>query len=161
VAGDLEHGGVPSGAVELHFRKGEPALKVALGARNEQRVAQHGANRGGEREGQPERDFFRRHPPEHPQERDVALGDGFVEPVLLKEIPVLGVADPRQVCVEQNRERALVHTGGEQISLRGGRDKPAENQRAQPDHACSAASARPRWLNECFVAESSSAKVWQ
>ena len=113
VAGDLEHRGIACGSLEFHLGEGKTALEVAFGARDEERIAQHRANGGREREGDFERHLFGDHAPEHFQQRDVALCDGFKEPVLLEEFLVLGMPDPRQMGMEQNRERALVHTGGE------------------------------------------------
>ena len=87
-------------AVDLAAGQGDEPVEVALVAGDEQLVAHHRDERRGERHRQPVLDAVAQQPVEHPDDRDVGLGQRLEEPVLLEERRVLGMTDVGQMGVE-------------------------------------------------------------
>ena len=75
-------------------------VEVALVAVDEQLVAHHRDERRRQRHREPVLDAVAQQAVEHPDDRDVGLGQRLEEPVLLEEVRVLGVADVGKVRVE-------------------------------------------------------------
>lgn len=88
------------------------SLEVAQVSLLEQLVAQHRAERGSEGNREFEGDAVVHQPAQHAQERQVGLGDGLEEPILLEKILVLRMPDEREMGVEKEGEG----TGRFQIS---------------------------------------------
>ena len=75
----------------------------------EQRVRQHGDERGRKAHGDAEVHAVLHQPVKDIDERDVGLGDGLVEPVLFEELFVLRVPHIGQMAVQHQREISFFH----------------------------------------------------
>ena len=105
-------GRVVPGAVDLLLGELAQLVEAPRVARHEQLVAQHRHQRRRHRERDAERDVLVGGPVEDPQQRQVGLGDGLVEPVLLQEVLVLRVAHEGEVGVQVERDVAENVLGG-------------------------------------------------
>ena len=98
---------VPVRAVNLFFRQFQQGLEVPHVTVLQQRVEQHRAEGGGERQRQPCVHAVAQPAVHDLNEREISFGKGFEEPVFFKKMLVLGVPNEREMRVEDEREVAL------------------------------------------------------
>ena len=103
--------------MDFLFREFDEAFEVALVTVLQQRIEQHGAKRGRERERQARVHAVAQPAVHDLNQRDVGFGDGFKEPVFLQKLVVFRMAHKRQMRVEDEREIAL-HWAKNQWSFR-------------------------------------------
>ncbi len=109
-AGQLGKPGVAPGAFDLALGQLQQAFQVGEVAGLQQRVAQHLRQAGGNRQGQAERHPVALQPLEDRQQRQVGLGNGLVEPVLLQEALGFRMAHERQVGVQHQGQVPADHS---------------------------------------------------
>ena len=104
--GQFVEGLLPMGAVDFLSRECDQVVEVPLIPCLQQRVSQHRAERGRQR--QRETGFEAIRPPtlEELQQGHVGFRNGLEQPVLFQEPVVLGVPDKRQVCVKDKSKVA-------------------------------------------------------
>src|SRR6266571_2551117 len=98
---------VPVRAVNFFFRQLQQGLEVPHVTVLQQRVKQHRAEGGGERQGQPCVHAVAQPAIHDLNERQISFGEGFEEPVFFEKMLVLRVPNERQMRVEDEREIAL------------------------------------------------------
>ena len=89
------------------LRECDELRKMPLVAREQQRVAQHVAERRRHRHREAKRHAFFREAKEHVHERQIRLRDRLEEPVLFQKMLMLRVAHERQVRVEKKRQHGF------------------------------------------------------
>ena len=94
-------------AVDFLFGQLDQAFEVAQVTVLQQRVEQHRAKRGRERQREARVHAVAQPAVHDLNQRDVSLGDGLEEPVFLEKLFVLRMAHERQMRVEDEREIAL------------------------------------------------------
>ena len=94
-------------AIAFYLLAGETdqALEMAQVAFLQERIAQHRAERRGERHREAMRHVFLRQPPQHAEERKVGFGQRFKKPVFLEKIFVFRVSDEGEMSVQDKRDR--------------------------------------------------------
>src|SRR2546423_248168 len=98
------HGLVPARSMNFLIRQIEQPFEVPLVTSAQERVIKHGAEGGREGERKAELEFIALPAFKQLEQGQVALGDGFVQPIFLEKLLVLRMADKRQVRVEHQRE---------------------------------------------------------
>ena len=107
---EFVQGFVPVRAMRFFFGEVDEFLEVARVTILQERIEEHGAERGREREREAGIHAIALPALQDLQEGDVGLGDGFKEPVFLQEFFVFRMADEGKVGVEDEREVGL-HAG--------------------------------------------------
>ena len=102
---------LPARPLDFLAGQGDEVVEVADVAILQQRIAEHGRQRRRDRHGHPPVDAVAFQAVEDFEQRDVGLGDGLVEPVFFEEIVVFGMADERQMGVQDEAEITERHRG--------------------------------------------------
>src|SRR5688572_26384782 len=97
--------------VALYFAAGQlnQPIEVPNVTLPQELILQHRAEGGCDRHGQLERHLVADEPLHHFEQREVAFGDGFEEPIFLHEFVVLRMPDERQMRVKNEREVTSRH----------------------------------------------------
>ena len=98
---------VPVGAVNFLFRQFDEAVQMPRVTPAQERVEQHGAQRGRKRERQGRVHAVMPPAVENLEQRNIGFGDGFKEPAFLKKFLMFRVAHERQVRVQDQRQVSL------------------------------------------------------
>jgi hypothetical protein len=116
-AGEVGEAGVVGlRALDLTVCEVHQPVEVAVVAAHEQVVLHHRQQGRRQRHGEAVVDAVLQQPVENADDRDVGLGQGLEEPVLLEELRVLGMADVGEVGVQY---RAPIPGGHRRTSGRG------------------------------------------
>ncbi len=102
--GEMVELALPLGPFDFLAGEGDQVVEVAKIAHLQKRIGEHGGQGRRDRHGEPPISPVALEAFHHFQDRDVGLGNGFVEPIFFQEIVVLGMADVGQMGVQHQAE---------------------------------------------------------
>src|ERR1043166_7983522 len=102
---------LPLGAIDFLAGQGDEVVEMPDVAELQERIREHAGQRRRDRHGEPPVGTVAIEPLHHFEERDVGLGDRFVEPVFFEKVVVFGMAYVREVSVQYKAEITKRHFG--------------------------------------------------
>ena len=107
LTGEFVEGVVPARAADFAFGQFDEAFEPARVAVAEQRVVEHGAERGREREREGRVHAVAPPAVQHVNQREIGFGDGFEQPAFFQELFMFRVAHKGQMRVQDDGEITL------------------------------------------------------